>query len=119
MKRRTKPARKQARGRKSTGPKRPSARASARSGSSARLHQQLAIENVRLFDEVQARTEDLRESLQQQTATADVLKVISRSAFDLDTVMNTLARSAAELCAADLSALFLRDGDSLALRGIS
>jgi two-component system NtrC family sensor kinase len=79
----------------------------------------IAIENARLFNEVQAKTRDLTESLQQQTATADVLKVISRSAFDLDTVMNTLARSAAELCAADLSALFLRDGDSLALRGIS
>src|ERR1700694_4262580 len=79
----------------------------------------IAIENAQLFDEVQAKTRDLTEALQQQTATADVLKVISRSAFDLDTVMNTLARSAAELCAADLSALFLRDGDFLALRGIS
>jgi two-component system, NtrC family, sensor kinase len=79
----------------------------------------IAIENARLFDEVKAKTADLSESLQQQTATADVLKVISRSAFDLDTVMNTLSRSAAELCDADLSGLFLRDGDFLALRGIS
>jgi len=79
----------------------------------------IAIENVRLFDEVQAKTRDLTESLQQQTATADVLKVISRSAFDLDTVMNTLTRSASELCQADLSALFLRDGDLLVARGVS
>ncbi len=77
----------------------------------------IAIENVRLFEQVQAKTRDLSEALQQQTATADVLKVISRSAFDLDTVMNTLARSAAKLCDADFSGLFFRDGDFLALRG--
>jgi GAF domain-containing protein len=71
----------------------------------------IAIENVRLFEALQQRTNDLTESLQQQTATADVLKVISRSATDVQPVFETIACSAVELCGATYGVVFRYDGE--------
>ena len=73
----------------------------------------IAIENVRLFDAEQQRTRELSELLEQQTATSKVLEVISRSAFDLQAVFETVVESSVRLCGADRAFIFRFDGELL------
>jgi two-component system, NtrC family, sensor kinase len=72
----------------------------------------IAIENARLFDEVQAKTRDLEESLQQQTATSEVLQIISSSPGDLEPVFQAMLENATRVCGAKFGIMNLYDGDS-------
>ena len=78
----------------------------------------IAIENARLFEAEQQRTRELTESLEQQTATSDVLRVISSSPTDIQPVLETIGERAKKLCNAEISAVSIVDGELIRLASI-
>src|SRR5438876_1279149 len=76
----------------------------------------IAIENVRLFKEIQERNAELREALEHQTATSEVLSIISRSPTDVQPVLDAIVESAARVCGIDDVVLRLHEGDSMVSR---
>ena len=76
----------------------------------------IAIENVRLFKEIQERNAELREALEHQTATSEVLGIISRSPTDVQPVLDAIVESAAQVCGIDDVVLRLREGNNMVPR---
>src|SRR5262249_14381457 len=75
----------------------------------------IAIENARLFDEVQARTRELSQSLERQTAMSEVLKVVSSSPDELEPVFEAMLQNAVPICGAKFGNLWLREGDAISI----
>ncbi|HEY2980006.1 MAG TPA: GAF domain-containing protein, partial [Anaerolineales bacterium] len=78
----------------------------------------VALENARLFDEVQKRNEEITDSLEQETATSDILRVIASSPTDIEPVLNVISEHTLRLCDATISAVYLTDGEMLKMTAV-